>query len=98
MTSEQRQERVLAKAVVNVAVILELTAEQIGAPVGAKALQLIRVYKLLLSITGSKENASHWMHTRIRPLNAVPADIISQDNGLDKIEGYLEQIAHGCCS
>jgi len=66
----------LCKAIGIQAGVDSISADSIA---GKKALQLVRIHKLLLSLVGNQEEAAHWLRTRIKSLDAIPLDLITQD-------------------
>ena len=62
-------------------------------PNGQLALLLVRVYRgLYVLVGGREEEMSHWMHTGIRSLNGVPAELVKNVTGLVRVVEYIDGI------
>ncbi|MES9834488.1 MAG: MbcA/ParS/Xre antitoxin family protein [Candidatus Thiodiazotropha sp. LLP2] len=62
-------------------------------PNGQLALLLVRVYRGLYVLVGGREDEmNHWMHTRIRSLDGVPAELINNVTGLVRVVEYIDGI------
>jgi len=64
---------------------------------GKRATQLIRCYLALGSLVGgSREAVRQWLGTRNRHLGGVPADVLMEPDGLDRMADYLDGLRlHG---
>jgi hypothetical protein len=60
-------------------------------PNGQLALLLVRVYRGLYVLVGGRDDEmSHWMHTKIRTLQGVPAEMIRDVSGLVRVVEYID--------
>lgn len=60
-------------------------------PSGQLAMMLVRIYRgLYVLVGGSEVDISHWMHTKIRTLQAVPADMIFDVAGMVRVVEYVD--------
>lgn len=60
-------------------------------PNGQLALLLIRIYRGLYVLVGGRDDEmNHWMHTRIRTLQGIPAEMIHDVTGLVRIVEYID--------
>ncbi|MCU7926727.1 MAG: MbcA/ParS/Xre antitoxin family protein [Candidatus Thiodiazotropha sp. (ex Dulcina madagascariensis)] len=60
-------------------------------PNGQLALLLVRIYRGLYVLVGGRDDEmSHWMHTRIRTLQGVPAEMIHDVSGLVRVVEYID--------
>jgi len=73
--------------------ILESYGVNPGSTEGQKALILIRIYEGLFALVGDDTSQiNHWMHSKIKSLNGIPADLVSEPHGLERIIGYIDTI------
>ena len=62
-------------------------------PNGQLALMLVRIYRGLYTLVGGQEeDMKHWMHTRIRSLHGVPAEMIRDVAGMVRVVEYVDAI------
>lgn len=62
-------------------------------PNGQLALLLVRIYRGLYVLVGGRDDEmSHWMHTKIRTLQGVPAEMICDIAGLVRVVEYIDAI------
>ena len=60
-------------------------------PNGQLAMLLVRIYRGLYVLVGGRDDEMrHWMHTRIRTLQGVPAEMIRDVAGLVRVTEYLD--------
>jgi hypothetical protein len=58
---------------------------------GKIALLLVRVYRGLYALVGGEErDMKHWMNTRIRSLQGVPAEMVKDITGLVHVVEYID--------
>ena len=60
---------------------------------GQRAMRLIRVYRSLHTLLGGNEqHIQHWMKTQNRAFNAIPSEMIRNDEGLNRVLEYVDAI------
>ena len=60
-------------------------------PNGQLALLLVRIYRgLYVLVGGRNDDMKHWMHTKIRTLQGVPAEMIHNISGLVRVVEYID--------
>jgi len=60
-------------------------------PNGQLALLLVRIYRgLYVLVGGRNDDMKHWMHTKIRTLQGVPAEMIHNVSGLVRVVEYID--------
>ena len=93
MKKTRRQDVILRDAVISLVSALELPDVQITGFSEAQLLQLLRIYKLIISATGNSKAASHWIRSPVTTLNARPVDLLYQEGGLTVLEQYLLMVS-----
>ena len=60
-------------------------------PNGQLAMLLVRIYRGLYVLVGGRDDEMrHWMRTRVRTLQGVPAEMIRDVAGLVRVTEYLD--------
>ena len=57
---------------------------------GQRAMRLIRLYHGLYALLGGHEHIQHWMKTQNRSFNAIPYEMIRNDEGLNRVLVYVD--------
>lgn len=65
-----------------------------GSSEEARALSLIRCYQCLYNLTGGESSLiEHWLRTKNKDIGDIPVRHMSNYEGLDKVQEYLEALS-----